>query len=159
VKLALALTGLVLLAGSARAQTAGTTRIELVWTEVADRVSPEPMSNIKTEFFTTLVLNPGGQVQEISTAVSGRYTRSGDRSAALGQGWRVGQNNSITRSIEYPHHARELTITVNGSECTLQVVQRLKPGYSDYWLPRLARSGQIGTYRRVETVSTRCTIS
>lgn len=149
---------LPLAAPAAPALAGDATTVQLEWTEIVDRVSPNPRSGIITRKQASLSLSGQNQVAESRSSVSGRFGSRAATSGRLGGGWRVGENNSLVKSEDYPHHTRTMSVTVSGSSCRLEVTHRLKAGFTDYVYPMLSRPGQHGVYSRLATQSTACSI-
>lgn len=155
----LASIGVHFLALSAAPATASdATTLQLDWTEVVDRVSPNPQSGIVTRKRSSVSLAGTNQISEQRSSTSGRFSSGAAISDRLGGGWRVGNENSLIKSEDYPHHTRTMTVRVSGNSCRLEVAHTLKPGFTDYVYPMLSRPGQQGTYSRIATLSTACSI-
>ena len=154
--------GLALLLASlptiAAAQSDGATTIDLVWTEVFDRTKPNPRVGIQTRKTMTITLQGEKEITQTMESRAGRFNRSSSSTTQLGGGWRVASENVLVRTEEYPHHARVMTVTVDGRLCSLTVVHQLKAGQSIYLHPMLSRPGQTGTYSKIATQSASCAI-
>ena len=148
------------LATTAEVATAGdTTTVQLDWTEIFDRVSPNPKDGIRVRKQATLSLSGGNQIAEAQSSVAGKYNANSSWTDTLGGRWRVGENNSLVKRQDYPHHARTMTVRVEGRSCSLTVTHDLKAGFSDYVHPMLSRPGQNGIYSRIATVSASCSVN
>jgi hypothetical protein len=140
------------------AQENGATRVEIDWQEVMDRVSPAPESNIHVSRHISLVLKGGNRVDQDFSSTAGRYQAGSSKALTLGGVWRVGSTNTLVRQDDYPHHVRTISVRVSGKGCTASVAFRLKPGHRDYQTDMLSRPGQTGTYSRLTTGYSRCSI-
>ena len=137
----------------------GATRIQIDWQEVMDRVSPAPESNIHVSRRISLVLKGGNQVDQDFSSSAGRYQQSSSKAMTLGGGvWHVGSTNTLVRQDDFPHHVRTISVRVSGKACTASVAFRLKPGYRDYHTEMLSRPGETGTYSRLTSGYSRCSI-
>jgi hypothetical protein len=144
---------------SLHAQENSVTRIQIDWQEVMDRVSPAPESNIHVSRRISLVLKGGNQVDQDFSSTAGRYQQNSSKAMTLGGGvWYVGSTNTLVRQDDYPHHVRTISVRVSGKGCTASVAFRLKPGYRDYHTEMLSRPGETGTYSRLTSSYSRCSI-
>lgn len=157
VLLAVLLAHALLSTSIARAEPA--TTIRLNWTEVFDRISPDPRTGIKSTKNMTVTLHGGREISQAYDTSAGRYTRSSVRSTQLGNDWRVGSNNVLVRTDNFPNHLRVMTVRVDGrSSCSLSVTHELKSGRTIYLYPMLSRPGQTGSYSRIVAQSANCSI-
>jgi hypothetical protein len=144
---------------SLHAQENSATKIQIDWQEVMDRVSPAPESNIHVSRRISLVLKGGNQIDQDFSSTAGRYQRGSSKAMTLGGGvWRVGSANTLVRQDDYPHHVRMISVSVSGKGCTASVAFRLKAGYRDYRTEMLSRPGETGTYSRLTSSYSRCSI-
>jgi hypothetical protein len=89
--------------------------------------------------------------------------RSVSREGALGEvqgavSWRVLGPNRLQKTIQFRQHTQKLTIEINNKECRLNVEFRLKPGFSDIFVPR-ADNGQWEHFTLPKTQEASCTIN
>jgi hypothetical protein len=144
---------------SLHAQENGATKIQIDWQEVMDRVSPAPESNIHVSRRISLVLKGGNQIDQDFSSTAGRFQQGSSKAMTLGGGvWRVGSANTLVRQDDYPHHVRMISVRVSGKGCTASVTFRLKSGFGDYRTEMLSRPGETGTYSRLSSSYSCCSI-
>jgi hypothetical protein len=142
------------------AQAATATTIHLVWTEVVDRTTPDPHVGIKTRKTMTVSLQADGKISQESESRSGQFNSHATSTTKLGGDWRVEAGNVLQRLDDYPNHVRVMRVTVDGRNfCSLSVTHELKAGRTTYSYPMISRPGQHGTYSRIATQSTSCSIN
>jgi len=71
--------------------------------------------------------------------------------------WTVLGPDKLQRVIEGPQNFLTMTIAVTGTNCTLEVEYKLKPGFKEFkW--RQLRNGQIGFFTQPKVTETKCWI-
>jgi hypothetical protein len=142
-----------------------TVTIHVNYQKFSNRVRPNPgPATAKTDF--TLVLSGKNDIKESGTVSSGNNSISGSTSTKFNTAvtggertlkWRVAGPNKIVAIIDYPQNQQIQTISVNGKTCTINVVDRLKPGFTEYMLWS-ASLNQIAYYDQVKFLGGSCTI-
>lgn len=84
---------LVPLPTTAAAQAERATTIDLVWTEIFDRIKPDPRVGIQTRKTMTITLHGKNEITQTLESRSGRFNRSSSSTAQLVSGWRVASEN------------------------------------------------------------------
>jgi hypothetical protein len=144
---------------SLHAQENSVTKIQVDWEEIMDRVSPAPQANIHVARHISLALKSGNQIDQDFSETSGQYQHNSSTAATLGGGaWHVGSANTLVRVDDYPRHVRTVSVRVSGKLCTASVAFRLKPGFRDYQTLMLSRPGETGTYSKLTSSYSRCSI-
>lgn len=140
-------------------------QIHAEYVAVYDRIRPDPFKDIHLRHSFDVTLSGQGTVSESETLAAG--TSAGRRSARtiLGQGnsgagsmnWTVLGPDKLQRDIEGPQHVMTMTIVVTGTNCTLEVNFKLKPGFKEFKMKQL-RNGQPGFFTQPKVTETKCSI-
>jgi len=119
------------------------------------RVSPNPgPANNHVDFLVTLK-DDGSVSQEYQE--TGPYARHLSSDSKLGQGTRVTDANTLTRTIDFKDRVNTLTIKVSGKTCQATLTNTLKPGFSAFEAMSTHHGG-TAFYRDWRQTSSTCTI-
>jgi hypothetical protein len=134
------------------AATNSSPTIRVAHTVSVDRVRPSPKKGIVAHHNYTVTLSGENTVTTKRDSRSGRDSSQQQSSRNLGVAgkkgalWTVASSNEIVRRLDYPQSYQILRITVTGpNTCVAKVDYVLKPGFTEYTLPRLV-SGEIAYY-------------
>jgi hypothetical protein len=154
-----------LTATGALAQTLGVeTRIDLGFDETDIRVRPDPAPGF-VHHEVHLILSQGNKVTEVrrATAADGR-TGNDQFEGTLGGGgggrvvWRVMSKNTLVRVQDWPQSTLTMTVSTSGSNsCRLDVVAKLKPGFSEYEIFSIHKK-VMAYYSKWDTSNPTCVI-
>jgi hypothetical protein len=136
--------------------------VELSYDSTLDMTRPNTILNIHARDHVTLVIKDDGSISEKSTARSGSARsyvnqRTWKDDTRLGRAWRVVSQDVLMRTGSLPHNDRIMTVTITGRTCRLQVVDRLKSGFTTYTFPR-ASDAKMVEFSRVTIGNTSCSI-
>ena len=153
------LAALFSLTPAANSEPAGSTKITLTWTEVMDRIEPQPMKNIHLQRNATLVLNNSKTIDQRTQTSYGGAVRWDDKfKTGLGKEWRVIGPNVLRRTNKFPNNTQIVQVTLNGNSCTLTITHTLASGAQYYVFPMVSLPGKAGHYSRFETSNPACKI-
>jgi hypothetical protein len=142
------------------------TVIQLSLDTAMDMVQPEQMSNLAGHDDITLALHSDGSITEQQTSAAhqrgkGSTQRNIDSSGRLGgsmaSSWHVKSSNVLERFRNFQQNTRTWRVTVAGSSCRLDVIDKLKPGFGTYSFPR-TRDGTIAYFTNYRVTGTSCSI-
>lgn len=147
----------------AKAPSTPPTRIEISYTSVLDRVSPDPRDGITAQVKFTILLHEGGKVEERREARVGQTHRSDEEERRLGPStgrveWRVEGKDRLTRTTDYPTHRRIIEIRLTGpTSCAVEVTYPLKPGATQY-IYQQPKRGEPHIAKMIRAADFTCTI-
>jgi hypothetical protein len=142
--------------------------VQLLPTEVF----AEAKINVRIEFSTYRVRpNPGPASSHVDFVVglkddgsvsqeyqeTGQYARHTSSDSRLGQGMRVTDANTLTRTIDFKDRVNVLTIKVSGKTCHATLTNTLKPGF-DSFEANSSHFGGAAFYRDWRQTSSTCSI-
>ena len=150
------------LAGIAAANTV----IDLAYDSVMDMVRPEVHPGIAVHHNLQVTVSGGGNLSEGRNRSAGPYqdrnamtqvlSTSGDDAAYAS--WRTAPDGRLVRVQNDPQSTRTMTVTLlPGNTCRLEVVDQLKPGFSEYAFLRIS-THTIGYFSTYRVTRTSCTI-
>jgi hypothetical protein len=134
----------------------------------SDMIQPEQMPNIAGQDDITLTLHSGGSITEQHTW-GGRQLGKGSTQRnvnSLGKlggsitsiaSWHVKSSNILERLQNFPQNTRIWRVTISGSSCQLDVIDKLKPGFRTYSFVR-SRDGTIAYFTNYKVTGTSCSI-
>jgi len=153
-----ALTAFGALPGIAAANTV----IDLTYDSVMDMVRPEVHPGIAVHHNLQITVSGGGNLSEGRNRSAGPYqdrnamgqvlSSSGDDAAYAS--WQTAADGRLVRVQNDPQSTRTMTVTLlPGNTCRLEVVDQLKPGFSEYAFLRISTHtiGYFSTYRVTRT--------
>ncbi len=153
-----ALTAFGALPGNAAANAV----IDLTYDSVMDMVRPEVHAGIAVHHNVQVTVSGGGNLSEGRNRSAGPYqdrnammqvlSSSGDDAAYAS--WRTAPDGRLVRIQDDPQSTRTMTVTLlPGNTCRLEVVDQLKPGFSEYAFLRISTHtiGYFSTYRVTRT--------
>jgi hypothetical protein len=148
--------------GELPGNAAANTVIELTYDSVMDMVRPEVHPGIAVHHNLQITVSGGGNLSEGRNRSAGPYqdrnammqvlSSSGDDAAYAS--WRVAPDGRLVRIQNDPQSTRTMTVTLlPGNTCRLDVVDQLKPGFSEYAFLRISTHtiGYFSTYRVTRT--------
>ncbi len=148
------------------ATAAANTLIDLTYDSVMDMVRPEVHPGIAVHHNLQITLAGGGSLAEARNRSAGPFQdqnamvqvlgSSGDEGAYAS--WHIASDGRFVRVQDDPQSTRTMTVTLlPGNTCRLDVVDQLRPGFSEYAFLRISTHtvGYFSTYR---VVGTSCTI-
>jgi hypothetical protein len=151
------ITGLTAL-GALPGHAAANTVIDLTYDSLMDMVRPEVHPGIAVHHNLQITVSGGGDLSEGRNRSAGPYqdrnamgqvlSSSGDDAAYAS--WRVAPDGRFVRVQNDPQSTRTMTVTLlPGNSCRLEVVDQLKPGFSEYAFLRISTHtiGYFSTYR------------
>jgi len=148
------------------ATAAGDTIIDLTYDSVMDMVRPEIHPGIAVHHNLQVTVSANHKLAEDRNRSTGPYhdqnamaqilASSGDESTYAS--WRVEPDGRLVRIQNDPQSTRTITVTLMpGNTCHLDVVDQLKPGFSEYAFLRIS-THTIGYFSTYRVVHTSCTI-
>ena len=152
----------LMLSASARAEEP--TRIDLTYDSVMDMVRPENLPGIKVHHNLHVRIANGSVLTEHRDRRTRQYA---DRNATAqvlegtgedeaGVSWRVVADGTLVRDQDFRQSTRTMTVTfLPGHACRLDVVDRLKPGFTEYEFLRL-KVHEMGFCSRYTVIATSC---
>ena len=151
--------------GELPGNAAANTVIELTYDSVMDMVRPEVHPGIAVHHNLQITVSGGGNLSEGRNRSAGPYqdrnammqvlSSSGDDAAYAS--WRTAPDGGLVRVQNDPQSTRTMTVTLlPGNTCRLEVVDQLKPGFSEYAFLRISTHtvGYFSTYRVTRTSCT-----
>jgi hypothetical protein len=152
--------------GALPANSAANTVIDLTYDSVMDMVRPEVHTGIAVHHHLQVTVSGGGNLSEDRNRSAGPYqdrnammqvlSSSGDEAAYAS--WRVARDGRLVRAQNDPQSTRTMTVTLlPGNACRLEVVDQLKPGFSEYAFLRIS-THTIGYFSTYRVTRTSCTI-
>jgi hypothetical protein len=143
---------------------AADTQIHAEYTLVYDRLRPDPFKDIHSRISFDVTLSGENTVSETVSRASGSLADQQKATRILGQGnsdgtviWTVLGPDKLQRVVEQPQNVSTMTIAVTGTNCTLEVENKLKPGFKEFkW--RQMRNGQMGFFTQPKITETKCSI-
>lgn len=119
------------------------------------RVSPNPGPASNHVDFVVGLKDDGSVSQDYQE--TGPHARHVSTDSKLGQGMRVVDANTLTRTIDFKDRVNTLTIKVAGKTCQATLTNTLKPGFNAFEA-RSTKYGGTGLYRDWKQTSSTCTI-
>jgi hypothetical protein len=152
--------------GALPGNAAANTVIDLTYDSAMDMVRPEVHSGIAVHHNLQITVSGGGNLSEDRNRSAGPYqdrnammqvlSSSGDDAAYAS--WRVAPGGRLVRVQNDPQSTRTMTVTLlPGNSCRLEVVDQLKPGFSEYAFLRIS-THTIGYFSTYRVTRTSCTI-
>ena len=148
--------------GGLPGNAAANTVIDLTYDSVMDMVRPEVHPGIAVHHNLQITVSGGGNLSEGRNRGAGPYqdrnammqvlSSSGDDAAYAS--WRVAPDGRLVRVQNDPQSTRTMTVTLlPGNTCRLEIVDQLKPGFSEYAFLRISTHtiGYFSTYRVTRT--------
>ena len=153
-----ALTAFGALPGNAAANTV----IDLTYDSVMDMVRPEVHPGIAVHHNLQVTVSGGGNLSEGRDRSAGPYQDRNAMMQVLGSSgddaayasWRTTPDGRLVRVQNDPQSTRTMTVTLlPGNTCHLDVIDQLKPGFSEYAFLRISTHtiGYFSTYRITRT--------
>jgi hypothetical protein len=141
--------------------------VDLTYDSVMDMVRPEVISDLKVHHNLHIAVAADGSVSERRNRNTGPYgDRNRSRQEELNNGedlanyvsWRRPAPGTLVREENDPQSVRTMTVTVlPGKSCRLDVVDRLKPGFTEYEFLRI-KTHTMGFYSSYRVFATSCSI-
>lgn len=132
---ALWIAGLVAAGQPAAAQARKSVKIHLLYNAHVERVRPSPIGATLNND-VTVTLSGKNEIHESFDTRAAIFGQSANSRMALGGSgegrWRVAGPNNLVRINSWPQSQTFLTVTVNGSTCSVNVEYRLRPGFTEY---------------------------
>ena len=151
--------------GALPGNAAANTVIDLTYDSVMDMVRPEVHPGIAVHHNLQVTVSGAGNLSEGRNRSAGPYqdrnammqvlSSSGDDAAYAS--WRAAPDGRLVRVQNDPQSIRTMTVTLlPGNTCRLEVVDQLKPGFSEYAFLRISTHtiGYFSTYRVTRTSCT-----
>ena len=138
--------------------------IDLTYDSVMNMVRPENIPGIKVHHNLHVTVSRDAILSESRDRSTGRYA---DRNAmaqvlenssegADGVSWHFAGEGRLVREQVFRQSTRTMTVTfLPGNACRLDVVDRLKPGFSEYEFLRL-KVHEMGFYSSYAVTATSC---
>ena len=164
-KLASGIAALAVLA-SAPALAADQFVIDLTYDSVMDMVRPEVHQNIRVHHNLHITVAGGSGLSEMRNRSTGSYYDQNAMAQVLDStgdettyaSWKTAADGTLVRVQEDPQSTRTMTVTLlPGNTCRLEVVDRLKPGFTEYEFLRIS-SRTMGFFSTYRVVSTNCKV-
>ncbi len=158
--------GLVAMLAASAAYADQPISIDLTYDSTLDMVRPENLPGLHVHHNLHIRINNGDILSERRNRNIGPYA---DKNAmaqdiqefgeqADGVSWQVAANGTLIRKQDFPQSTRTMTVTLlPGRTCRLEVVERLKPGFSEYEFLRI-KVHEMAYYRNYAIVATSCRI-
>lgn len=140
------------------------TVIELTWDVVQDQVRPVVNLGVLVHFTAAIVLSKNNVAsQAVVGSIGGRVFWTSAASDKLGDAdrrhsFQVVAKNRLQRVDNFTQNSQIITVSLSGNRCRLSVDNRLKPGFSEYVLPKDPSFSVYLYFSRVETLKTTCNI-
>ena len=145
---------------------AANTVIDLAYDSVMDMVRPEVHPGIAVHHNLQITVSGGGNLAEGRNRSAGPYQdrnamtqvlSSSDDDAAYAS-WRTAPDGRLVRVQNDPQSTRTMTVTLlPDNTCRLEVVDQLKPGFSEYAFLRIS-THTIGYFSTYRVTRTSCTV-
>jgi hypothetical protein len=154
----------LLAASSLAAPPAWAAVIDLTYDTVMDMVRPEARPNVALHHNLQVTVSGGGGLSEQRDRSAQQYS---DRHATVQvlnstgdepsyASWRVAPDGRLVRVQNDPQSTRTMTVTLTGGNaCHLDVVDQLKPGFTEYAFLRIS-THTLGYYSSYRVVRTTC---
>jgi hypothetical protein len=136
--------------------------IDLTYDSAMDMVRPEAHPNISVHHNLQVTISGGGGLSEQRDRSAQQYSdrnamvqvlnSTGDESSYAS--WRVAPDGRLIRVQNDPQSTRTMTVTLTGGNtCHLDVVDQLKPGFTEYAFLRISTHtlGYFSSYRVTRT--------
>lgn len=133
------------------------TAIHAEYTADYDRLRPNPYKGIHLKNSIDLVLTGSNEVREVNKREAGKFADAKSGSNKLGATWTVQEGNKLQKIIDQPQSTTEMTVTVDGKTCKLDVQFKLKPGFKEFAFIKIM-DGKIGYFTQPMVQTTTCTI-
>jgi hypothetical protein len=145
---------------------AANTVIDLTYDSVMDVVRPEVHHGIAVHHNLQITVSGAGNLSEGRNRSAGPYqdrnamgqvlSSSGDDAAYAS--WRTAPDGRLVRVQNDPQSTRTMTVTLlPDNTCRLEVVEQLKPGFSEYAFLRIS-THTIGYFSTYRVTRTSCTV-
>jgi len=133
------------------------TSMHAEYTANYDRLRPNPYKDIHLKNSIDLVLTSNNEVREINKREAGKFADAKSGSNKLGSTWTVLEGNKLQKIVDLPQSTTEMTVTVDGKTCKLDVQFKLKPGFKEFAFIKIM-DGKIGYFTQPMVQTTACTI-
>lgn len=140
--------------------------IDLTYDSVMDMVRPEVKPNIRLHHNLHITVSRGSGLSENrNRSTKGYYDQNAMAQVLDSQGddstyasWRTAPNGTLVREQNDPQSTRTMTVTLlPDNTCRLDVVDHLKPGFTEYEFLRIT-SHTMGFFSTYRVTSTSCRI-
>jgi hypothetical protein len=157
---------IALLTVSASAQAADQFVIDLTYDSLMDMVRPEVRPDIRVHHNLRVTVANGGAVEKRNRNTKQYFDQNAMAQVLDSRGddstyasWRTAPDGTLVREQSDPQSTRTMTVTLlPDNTCRLDVVDHLKPGFSEYEFLRIA-SHTMGFFSSYRVVSTSCKIT
>jgi hypothetical protein len=154
--------GVLAVPGVPHVGAAETKEIDLTYDSTMNMVRPELHNGIMVHHDLHVTIAGGNQLAEHRDRSSGTYADANATTQVLGESgprsdyvsWTVMPDGRFVRTENDPHSVRTMTVTLlPGNRCRLDVVDQLKPGFTDYAFMRITphTMGYFSDYRVTHT--------
>lgn len=156
---------MILLSAGALADT-DRMAIDLSYVATMDMVSPESLPGLRVNHNLRIRVN-GGILSEHRDRNIGPYADKNAMAQDIeergeredGVSWRIVKDGTLVRVQDFPQSTRTMTVTLYPDQtCRLNVVEQLKPGFTEYKFLRI-KVHEMAYYTNYVIVSTSCRIS
>jgi hypothetical protein len=140
--------------------------IDLTYDSLMDMVRPEVRPNIRVHHNLHVTVARGSGLSEQRNRSTGPYYDQNAMGQVLDStgddttyaSWKTTPDGTLLREQNDPQSTRSMTVTLlPGNACRLDVVDRLKPGFTEYEFLRIS-SHTMGFFSTYRVVSTTCKI-
>jgi len=148
------------------ATPASATVIDLTYDSLMDMVRPEVHPGLAVHHNLQITISGGNDVAEHRDRSAKQYTDQNGMTQVLSStgdegsyaSWRVASDGRLIRIQNDPQSTRTMTVTLTpGSTCRLDVVDQLKPGFTEYAFLRIS-THTIGYFSSYRVTHTSCTM-
>ena len=133
------------------------TSIHAEYTANYDRLRPNPYKGIHLKNSIDLVLTSNNEVREVNKRETGKFADAKSGANKLGSTWTVQEGNKLQKIVDQQQSTTEMTVTVDGKTCKLDVQFKLKPGFKEFAFIKVM-DGKIGYFTQPMVQTTTCTI-
>ncbi|HVM81562.1 MAG TPA: hypothetical protein VMU06_21250 [Stellaceae bacterium] len=163
---ALALAAALAAAGAGAAGPEQTTVIDLTYDSVMDMVRPEVRPGIKVHHRLQVTVSGYDRLSEQRDRSTHGYRDENRTVQVLGStddehsyvSWKVAADGTLVREQNDPQSTRTMTVTLlPGNKCTLEVVDRLKPGFKEWEFLRITMH-TMAFFSSYEVKHTSCSV-
>ena len=162
----LAATAVLAVFGATGASAAQNTAIDLTYDSVMDMVRPEVHPHIVVHHNLHVTISGQGNLAEHRDRSAKQYSdqnamaqvlsSSGDDAAYAS--WKVGPDGRLVRIEDDPQSTRTMTVTLlPDNKCRLEVVDQLKPGFTEWALLRIS-THTLGYFSSYRVTNTSCSV-
>ncbi len=140
--------------------------IDLTYVSVMDMVRPEVRPNIRVHHDLHVTVALGGLSENRDRSTKGYSDRNAMAQVLDSTGddttyasWHTAPDGTLVREQNDPQSTRTMTVTLlPNNSCRLEVVDRLKPGFTEYEFLRIT-SHTMGFFSTYRVVSASCKIA